>query len=425
MTMAPPLHRPPQALADPRAAPVQRAVPGGTRFGWAVWSRGGGSTNGDRNLAAIAAGLDRFHRGRGEFRSDQAYADNRAAGLDQATRGVHAYLAALGDLGETSLARDYMLDLLDELQEAHVEQVEYVNRNDLELYSATPLGRRGRRELNAAWNAIRRGTGAIRLPGGRENEADNRSTRAAFARLLSRPTGRALVKALLDQSRGAYRLNVGYTDRLSPEEQGRREANRAEYRRLNERYTALRAGGGTEEEVLAAHQALMPFLDEVRPDFRNMAANEPAAASKDGGNARLRVLRGLKDSENLNHSGVNRGLIASSAHVVLGHELVHALHYKRGEDDPGNPDDYARGTALHHWGNAEERRTIATGRGPTENRLRAEHGLPAREGHTGVARRTLQTGGARLLGEGLRTAAAASLLLAANYARFPVGADME
>jgi hypothetical protein len=238
-----------------------------------------------------------------------------------------------------------------------------------------------------------------------------RRTRASFARLLSHPGGRRLVQGLVDQTQGAWTVNVRYRDRLTDAERTRRERNRGDLERIE---AAMAAGVATP----AMLQERLVLTDETLPNYRSTDAEEPARASQQVGNrgANLRVLRGLADSENLNHRGVRTSLIAAPAHIVLGHELIHALHYKRNQNAPGNPALYGPGTALNHWGNAEEHRTIAQGPGVTENDLRAEHGLPAREGHTGPHRRTLPRADTRLRRQG-GTLALAGLGAAAYYNR--------
>ncbi len=380
--------------------------------------RQGGNFETEPQLATIRDALEAYQLDRDQFETDQAFSDHRASALDRAEHGVYAYLGAMGDLQNGGTRRDYMLNLMDEIQEAHRDHVDYVHTHNLRLFSAEDLdeGQRGR--LDDAWNEVRGGLGAIRFEQGEAHEGDNREIRANFARLMSRRHGRELVEELRQQPDGEeaepYYINVNPTERLSEEEQVQREANRRAFAGVRTRYMEIMAATNNgqiateeqQEEIDRRHQAMMPFLDESRADFRSQDADEPAAASQAPHGTNLRVLRGLRDSENLNHAGVNTDLVVAPAHIVLGHELVHALHDKRNERDPGNPDDYAHGTPLAHWGNLEEQRTISTGVGPTENRLRADHGLRAREGHTAKSRRELN---AEAQGHGLWTGLMAGL----------------
>lgn len=391
----------PGAAAQPGwsvSAPAQLLV-GQTRFNWGIWARGGGSVSNNEHLADIHDALGRYHPERAATETQQAFADRRAKALDDAQRGAHRYLGAMGDLQQGGMPRDYMLGMLDDLQQEHVQHTDYVHRNNLNLWTGERLNRAERQQLQADWNTVRGGAGAVRLPGGAGNEADNRTTRASFARLMSQRHGRTLVHQILEQPAGPgaqpYRVDVQYSNRLGEDEQRRREQNRRDYAPLNAAASAalVRAQQNPSPANLAAsdaaREATMPFLDMTRAGFRNMAADEPAAASRADHGANLRILRGMRDSENLNHSRANRGLIAASSHIILGHELVHALHYKRGQVPRGNPRNYEYGTPQHHWGNPEEHATIERGPGVTENKLRREHDMPRRVGHTSKRRAEL------------------------------------
>jgi len=62
--------------------------------------------------------------------------------------------------------------------------------------------------------------------------------------------------------------------------------------------------------------------------------------------------------------------------LILGHELIHATH-----NDAGHNHREKAATDGAAYPNAEEEEAIATSAGPTENQLRAEHGLGVRKGH--------------------------------------------
>jgi hypothetical protein len=72
--------------------------------------------------------------------------------------------------------------------------------------------------------------------------------------------------------------------------------------------------------------------------------------------------------------------IADPVYIFLGHEMVHARHNQLGINRSNQ-------AAADKWGNREEEETITTGAGITENKLRAEHGLEARDGHAATDNR--------------------------------------
>jgi hypothetical protein len=388
----------PVAAAQPGwsvSAPAQMLV-GQSRFNWGIWARGGGSITDNQHLQDIHDALGRYHPERRATESAQQFADRRAQALDEAQRGVHRYLGGLGDLQHGGMPRDYMLGMLDDLQQEHVQHIDYTHRNNLNLYSSEALSHAERQQLNQDWDEVRGGAGTIRLPQGAQHAGDNMRTRASFARLMSKQHGRQLVRGLLTPSQnlqgGNWRVDVSYTPRLTDQERAAVHVNRAAYQRLRPAYEAaaarLQAPNVTQEhedEFVRLQEQINPYRVGQR-GYRT-ELEEAAAAGERPHGANLRILTGLKDSEFLNHSGVRTGLIAGPSHILTGHELVHALHYKQGTRDLSP--EYGAASPHRHWDNPEERQTISTGVGPTENRLRGEHDLTAREGHTSKRRADL------------------------------------
>jgi hypothetical protein len=107
-----------------------------------------------------------------------------------------------------------------------------------------------------------------------------------------------------------------------------------------------------------------------------------------GASSSVNLMSGIKDSEYVNQDAQGR-TIPAPAFIVYGHELIHALHNKRGTDSSGVNQAGYRQKPLAKWGNKEEHDTIA-GAGISENALRAEHGLTPRGSHFGIAREDLE-----------------------------------
>lgn len=74
--------------------------------------------------------------------------------------------------------------------------------------------------------------------------------------------------------------------------------------------------------------------------------------------------------------------ISDPVYIFLGHEMIHARHNQLGRNRRN-----LAATNAAKYSNREEEQTIATGSGVTENQLRAEHGLDARVGTSGVDKR--------------------------------------
>jgi hypothetical protein len=75
--------------------------------------------------------------------------------------------------------------------------------------------------------------------------------------------------------------------------------------------------------------------------------------------------------------------LSTPAFVALAHELIHASHFEEGDDlDQPLVTNNMSPAQQNRWTNAEEYLTISGGEGVTENDVRAENNLPARQSHT-------------------------------------------
>jgi hypothetical protein len=93
-----------------------------------------------------------------------------------------------------------------------------------------------------------------------------------------------------------------------------------------------------------------------------------------GGDTTILIEAGLTDTDIVCYDPAGNR-ISAPIFLTLGHELIHATHNDAGRNHR------ERAATDAAYPNLEEEETIATGAGPTENKLRAEHGLGVRKGH--------------------------------------------
>jgi len=412
--------------ASPSAAPIQMLR---TAKAFSEAMTGSGEKMSNIHLKKVHDALNQYHsKSRKDFETDQEYSDHRAKALDDMEHGSYEYFNSIKGAKPTDSHYSNMLDMLDEIQQAHIEHVDYIHKNNLKLY-ATGLKENEDKELNQNWDSIRKGTGMIKLPEGEQHEKTNKEVRAMYARLLSRPNGRKLLKQLLaKQDEGDDRsITHEYLNRdnssLEQQQEKRRnkehfqtvvkpqlEKSEKELRAIHTNYSkqynnedpkkwpekqrleyeALR------EKKDKAYDTYMDYIDETRENYKDIKSEEPARASENAGGkskykgkgSKIYLMKGLKDSENLTHDSEGN-LIPAPAFITYGHELIHALHNKQGTKDIATDSErYEYGGDLAKWGNREEHQTIAKGVGAelSENELREDHGITFREGHTAKSR---------------------------------------
>jgi hypothetical protein len=382
-------------------------------FSQAVNERGGNLNN--QHLQTMHQALANFHGSKPEnFQSEQEYSDHRAKALDDMEHAAYRYYDTIKGQGATGGQHDLMLDMFDEMQQAHTDHVDYIHQNNLKIYAPDRgnLSHQEETQLDQDWNAVRNSSGLIQLPGGQENEASNRQVRAMNAKLLSRPHGRGLIHDLL--AKGGHdddrTITHEYLDRDDPET-ARKKRSLIDYRdnvvapKLSELDQRLNHLSRTLGEKYVDHPDYIETETEHgkwQQRFANLhdvAVDEPALASEKsesqlypGKGSNVKLLKGLRDSEQLSHDA-NRNLVPAPSFIVYGHELIHALHSKNQTRDVATESArYEQGGDLRHWRNREEHQTIAlsVGNQVTENMLRQEHQITPREGHTGKARYDLQ-----------------------------------
>jgi hypothetical protein len=97
-------------------------------------------------------------------------------------------------------------------------------------------------------------------------------------------------------------------------------------------------------------------------------------SANSGGDTTILIEAGLTDTNIVCYDPAGNR-ISAPIFLILGHELIHATHNDAGRNHR------ERAATDAAYPNLEEEETIATGAGPTENKLRAEHGLGVRKGH--------------------------------------------
>lgn len=184
--------------------------------------------------------------------------------------------------------------------------------------------------LKAVWDKLKTGSGQIKIADtgddGKKYPAFKTMILTQFGKLLSKPVGREVVTSL---------ISAGHTVTIVPS--GPRTIGGA------------RRGAGSVEKS--------------------------NGSSGGGGDSTILIEAGLKDTDIQCFDPAGKK-ISAPIFLILGHELIHATH-----NDVGHNHRERAATDTAAYPNAEEEETIATGAGPTENKLRAEHGLSARKGH--------------------------------------------
>ena len=109
----------------------------------------------------------------------------------------------------------------------------------------------------------------------------------------------------------------------------------------------------------------------IRP---SEAARARSGAGKDQGSSSVVYLDPNLSNKSFVVRDKDGNELASPVFLILGHELVHAIHNQDGDNDAA-----ASGSA--GYPNKEEEETIGDRHDMTENALRREHGLGVRSGH--------------------------------------------
>jgi hypothetical protein len=347
----------------------------------------------------------------------QRQADRRSSQLDRQSRSLHEQFNTIKADGSAQ-ERKRLLERMDAVQTQHTAHIDYLHKNDLDLWTSDPLNKKQRAKLNESWNELRHGTGLIKTPGEKGNEGINRDLRAHHARLLSRPHGRDLLYQLLDKDDD--KPKTGTTVNILPRDPVTREQRRAarvarnrlgelepEYEHLHGTLTQAAERHGTMFKDLppqySEDRARYRQLDNQIYDLRRNAKTPDVAeagATYGGGGANsyrggqpgagwgsdVNLASNIHDSDLLNRDkGGN--LIPAPAFVAYAHELIHTLHNKRGTERTSvNADDYQHRDDLQRWTSKEEHDTIASKDELSENWLRREHGIALRDSHFGIAR---------------------------------------
>jgi hypothetical protein len=104
------------------------------------------------------------------------------------------------------------------------------------------------------------------------------------------------------------------------------------------------------------------------------AVEKADGTSGGGGDSTILIEAGLKDTDIQFFDPAGKK-ISVPVFMIMGHELIHAAHNDAGHNRR------EKAATDRAYPNLEEEETIATGGGPTENKLLAEHGLGVRKGH--------------------------------------------
>ncbi len=399
----------------------------------------------DNNLFInqMSSALSRYHQqqqpGRFSFTSThQRFADERSKALDQMEHAAYRWMDVNKRSPSTRKQHGVMMGMLDQIQQAHSEHIEYLHNNNLKLYTPDrdTMGSGEQEKLQSSWNELRNGTGLIKPPSETDSPQGARDLRAMHARLLSRPAGRELLYGLLDKTGGegknvAISAMPPITSTPDERKQRRDEKKRAD-RELDPQLAAM-----GEELARLTSQPGFPSLLGRKPErdhelgwdvgqikrvrelrtqssnleqetsrIRNEAAYPDAADAEPtdkhaatatterrgpGSGSRINVRTGLRDSELMNEDD-HGNFIPAPAFAIYGHELIHALHNRQGNDRTGVDSDSYRVEPLARWDNREEHHTIDSDdpQAITENRMRAEHGLTRRKWHTGKTREEVE-----------------------------------
>lgn len=404
----------------------------------------------DDFIRPFCAALDAFHAdwsGWGKatyyFTGKQTWVDAKLKALDTAEH----LLYRLCDLEQERLAnskasRLLLMRLLVEIQEAHIEMVDYVHTKNLKLYTPdrATLGTAALNQLDADWDALRNGTGAVKLPIGAQFARGNREVRAIHARLLSRPHGRELMRWILRETQEdpQWPVTLVLTQAFTPSANFRQKvvinkqrlvATSEELQRLKSEYEGMsqeltrveeEARKGSESwgelrkrlaesskpyaELVERRKVVDKRIGELEVEIgwydedghgEDYLLSEPApglAGKGSGRGSRLSLRSGLRDSTQRNYSRAQHP-IPAPAFIVYGHELIHVLQNRYPTRMVLEPQAYAREHTKHGYSNTTEHETIRALRKHRtarhlpfyENQLREEHQLTQRKHHTGTS----------------------------------------
>ncbi|RKH05270.1 hypothetical protein [Corallococcus carmarthensis] len=405
----------------------------------------------DEFIRPFCAALDAFHadwsgwggKATYYFTGQQSWVDARLKALDTAEH----LLYRLCDLEQERLAhskasRLVLMRLLVEIQEKHIEMVDYVHTKNLKLFTPdrSTLGTAARNQLDADWDALRNGTGAVKLPTGAQYARGNREVRAIHARLLSRPHGRELMRWILRETREdpQWPVTLVLTQAFTPSATFRQKvvvnkqrlvATSDELQRLKGEYEGMSqeltrieedARQGSEAwgelrkrlaessrpyaELSKRREGVDKRVGELEVELgwydedghgEDYLLSEPApglAGKGSGRGSRLSLRSGLRDSTQRNYSREQHP-IPAPAFIVYGHELIHVLQNRYPTRMVLQPQPYTHGHAKHGYSNTTEHETIRALRKHRtaehlpffENQLRDEHQLTKRKHHTGTS----------------------------------------
>lgn len=328
----------------------------------------------DPFIVAISQTLDQFHADSAPLiplpGRRQAFSDRRLRQLDQIEHSVYTWLDQNRAAATGAGHRGTFEGLMDEIQEAHRTHIDYIHDHDLSLWTPdrAGLGAAAAGQLDADWDSLRNRTGNMAITdtspafGDGEHPAHRHGTfhgemRAIHARLLSRPQGRALMRQLLAGTGAIGAGGVAAGNQVS----------------IQPYHPEMGMPGA---EANATHQA--SALATVGVGGGYGAPTGANSASLVGMEA------GMRDSANTNPDAMGAAAnLASPAFIVYAHEMIHALHNLQGDNRRNiSVASYAAGGIHHGWSNEEERTTISSALGISENAMRAEHGLlTPRVGH--------------------------------------------
>ncbi len=428
--------------AAPAAAPIQRSG----FWSWLGW--GGGQSEQERQAEQRRAAIRRAQEEAAA--RQQAAADRRSQELHDQEHAAYKRLDEVKTGRQNADERQRLLKQLDGIQRAHSEHIEHVHKNDLELWTPDrdTLAPTDRGRLKTAWNELRHGSGLIKTPTGPGTETINKDLRAMHARLLTGGHGRSLLYQLLEKQgpQTGSTVSILPRDPIQPGERARRrEAGKKvdqiepQIGRVQKEMESIMndeglgsmfqaknhawktpANQGRLQGLLAQSQQLSNQLTPLRLEANTRDAAEagpvtgehgrhvltPAGLPGLGASSSVNLMSGIKDSEYVNQDAQGR-YIPAPAFIVYGHELIHALHNKRGTDSSGVNQAGYQQKPLAKWSNKAEHDTID---GPvlSENLLRGEHQLTQRGSHFGIAREDLEaqragsSGGGRRQGGGRR-----------------------
>jgi hypothetical protein len=354
----------------------------------------------------------------GITRHEQDKADDDSARIHSRQQEIYKQLRKKSTKGEV---RSGLQDELDELQRSHEDVIDRVHRHNLNLWLPKGTSKRDRKRARADWELIRHGSGNLRVEEGAPEEF-HKQMRAVHARLLYGSKGRALLHDVLhpkhdDPVRDPLVIRRKAPDTSTKDDRVKRARLLRDFDRHHGaqkfkdvqldfehdwREAVERHGGERnipEEEMNTfqrRHENLHERGQQLREEIEKVGGDAvfeapgPALAASSG--REISVRQGVRDSELYNEGFGGRHVLAP-AHIIYGHELIHALRRRKGVNAPAQ-EYVSRG--MRKWGNPEEKTTIAGGKHAhksvpyTENMLRKEHGLSPRQFHTAKSREEVE-----------------------------------